>query len=192
MQILNLVRVTLLRIVFFWSPPKKNQKSWGGVIIANWTLQTKNYSSTHKTHVPILKRKHGNELWNGCCLVCSMQSAAQRRSSSKNLRNCENIADMASRYENWRSRFIFNRLSTSLWHGWEMLRVRLRFRMKGRVWYHLGNWGSWSSISISDLVYTDAVVARPGTSENACMAPPQEPKHDHKKFCLLTLKYAEQ
>ena len=70
-----------------------------------------------------------------------MQSAAQRRSSSKNLRNCENIANMASGYENWRSRLIFNMLSTALWRGWEMLRVRLRFRMKGRVWYHLGNWG---------------------------------------------------
>ena len=73
-----------------------------------------------------------------------MQSAAQRISSSKNLRNRENIADMESGYENWRSQSIFNRLSTSLWHGWEMLRVRLRFRMKGRVWYHLSNWGSWS------------------------------------------------
>lgn len=131
-----------------------------------------------------------------------MQSAAQRRSSSKNLRNCENIADMASGYENWRSRLIFNMLSTSLWRGWEMLRVRLRFRMKGRVWYHLGNWGSWSSIPISDLVYTDAVVARPGTSENACMAPPQEPNMTnkfvpclvgriHKKFCWNMLNNSE-
>lgn len=117
-----------------------------------------------------------------------MQSAAQRRSSSKNLRNCENIANMASGYENWRSRLIFNMLSTALWRGWEMLRVRLRFRMKGRVWYHLGNWGSWSSIPISDLVYTDAVVARPGTSENACMAPPQEPNQTWRiNSCLALL-----